>query len=285
MLASQSQSYSHGLSPRRVKAAPAVVLYELRVTRLAGGPRPERLMRAFEACARKWRGVARWCVQAHTSARGEAVVQVVVERGAGAGRVDNLFVSWRRAAGRVLKLPRGGAGVRRAAWAAAGGESVFLDARVMHEAFEGAAAKLWAEVAGAADAVRCSYVEPAMPPPAPAPAPPPALGPQGAAHAHAQAQSLAQAQAQAQAQAHAQVQPHGPQESRGSQAQAAVAQPQAAAQAGAALQGTARAAQQAEVAPRAGPAPAPLAAARAPPVLARDPPSSRMLALGPSAGR
>ena len=113
MLASQSQSYSHGLSPRRVKAAPAVVLYELRVTRLAGGPRPERLMRAFEACARKWRGVARWCVQAHTSARGEAVVQVVVERGAGAGRVDNLFVSWRRAAGRELKLPRGGAGVRR----------------------------------------------------------------------------------------------------------------------------------------------------------------------------
>ena len=171
MLASQSQSYSHGLSPRRVKAAPAVVLYELRATRLAGGPRPERLMRAFEACARKWRGVARWCVQAHTSARGEAVVQVVVERGAGAGRVDNLFVSWRRAAGRELKLPRGGAGVRRAAWAAAGGESVFLDARVMHEAFEGAAAKLWAEVAGAADAVRCSYVEPAMPPPAPAPAP------------------------------------------------------------------------------------------------------------------
>ena len=144
MLASQSQSYSHGLSPRRVKAAPAVVLYELRATRLAGGPRPERLMRAFEACARKWRGVARWCVQAHTSARGEAVVQVVVERGAGAGRVDNLFVSWRRAAGRELKLPRGGAGVRRAAWAAAGGESVFLDARVMHEAFEGAAAKLWA---------------------------------------------------------------------------------------------------------------------------------------------
>jgi len=34
----------------------------------------------------------------------------------------------------------------------------------MHDAFDAATAKLWAEIAAATDATRCSYMEPAMPP-------------------------------------------------------------------------------------------------------------------------
>ena len=151
------------LSPRRVKPAPTVVLYELRMIRPT--TRAEKLARMFESSVKKWRGVARWYLQAHTSARGEAVLQVVIERYAHMARLDNLFTSWRRALGKELQLSKDGAGIKRAVWTAIGAESYMVDVRVMHDVFDAAIAKLWVEIAGAADASRCSYIEPAMPPP------------------------------------------------------------------------------------------------------------------------
>ena len=77
--------------------------------------------------------------------------------------MDNLFSSWRRVLGRGLQLPKEGAGFKRATWTAVGGDSYMIDVHVMQDSFDAATAKLWAEVAGAADATRCSYLEPAMP--------------------------------------------------------------------------------------------------------------------------
>ncbi len=144
------------LSPRRVKPAPTVVLYELRMIRPT--TRAEKLARMFESSVKKWRGVARWYLQAHTSARGEAVLQVVSERYAHMARLDNLFTSWRRALGKELQLSKDGAGLKRAVWTAIGAESYMVDVRVMHDVFDAATAKLWVEIAGAADASRCSYI-------------------------------------------------------------------------------------------------------------------------------
>jgi hypothetical protein len=79
-------------------------------------------------------------------------------------RIDNLYTSWRRTLGKELQLPKNGAGIKRATWIAIGAESYIVDVRMMHDAFDGATAKLWAEIAVAADATRCSYIEPAMPP-------------------------------------------------------------------------------------------------------------------------
>ena len=149
------------LSPRRVKPTPTVILYELRMIRL--GTRSEKMARLFEGCVKKWRGVARWYLQAHTSARGEAVLQVVSERHSPVSRIDNLFSSWRRTLGKELQLPKP-ASLKRATWTAIGADNIIVDVRVMHDVFDAATAKLWAEIAGAADATRCSYIEPAMPP-------------------------------------------------------------------------------------------------------------------------
>lgn len=149
------------LSPRRVRVAPTVVLYEFRMTRPS--TQSEKLLRLFESSVKRWRGLSRWYIQAHRSSRGEAVLQVVGERQAQVARVDNLFSSWRRVLGRGLQLPKEGAGFKRATWTAVGGDSYMIDVHVMQDSFDAATAKLWAEVAGAADATRCSYLEPAMP--------------------------------------------------------------------------------------------------------------------------
>jgi hypothetical protein len=122
------------------------------------------MARAFEGSVKKWRGVARWYLQAHTSTRGEAVLQIVCERQAHMSRIDNLYTSWRRNLGKELQLPKNGAGIKRATWTALGAENYIVDVRVMHDAFDAATAKLWAEIAAASDATRCSYMEPAMPP-------------------------------------------------------------------------------------------------------------------------
>ena len=122
-----------------------------------------KLARLFEGCVKKWRGVARWYLQAHTSARGEAVLQIVSERHSQVSRIDNLFASWRRALVKELQLPKTGS-LKRATWAAIGADNYIVDVHVMHDVFDAATAKLWAEIAGAADATRCSYMEPSMPP-------------------------------------------------------------------------------------------------------------------------
>jgi hypothetical protein len=125
--------------------------------------RSAKLARLFEGCVKKWRGVARWYLQAHTSARGEAVLQIVSERHSQVSRIDNLFASWRRALVKELQLPKTGS-LKRATWTAIGAENYIVDVHVMHDVFDAATAKLWAEIAGAADATRCSYMEPSMPP-------------------------------------------------------------------------------------------------------------------------
>ena len=125
------------LSPRRVKPAPVVVMYELRSLR---AHKPLGTLRAVETRLKKWRGLARWTMQGYTSPRGETVVQIVGERHSLVSRRDNLFSSWQR----LVKL-LGGAGVAtgRAAWAAApSGASYFADARILHEPYESAAAKV-----------------------------------------------------------------------------------------------------------------------------------------------
>ena len=66
--------------------------------------------------------------------------------------------------GKELQLSKDGAGIKRAVWTAIGAESYMVDVRVMHDVFDAATAKVWVEIAGAADATRCSYIEPAMPP-------------------------------------------------------------------------------------------------------------------------
>jgi len=150
------------LSPRRVKSTPTVVLYELRLIR--PNTRSEKLARMFEGVVKTWRGVSRWYLQTHTSPRGEAVLQVVGERHAQAARIDNLYAAWRRSVAKALQISKETV-LKRASWSAVGHENYLLDAHIMHETFDGASAKLWAEIGGAADASRCSFAEPSMPPP------------------------------------------------------------------------------------------------------------------------
>ena len=157
------------LSPCRVKSIPSVVLYDLRLIRPNTNPRAEKLARLFEGVVKKWRGVIRWYVQTHTSPRGEIVLQVVGERQSQSVRIDNLYASWRRSVANALQLSKD-AVLQRASWTAVGADNYLLDVRVMHDTFDSASAKLWAEIGSAADATRCSYAEPAMPP---LPVPPP----------------------------------------------------------------------------------------------------------------
>ena len=147
------------LSPRRVKPAPAVVMYELRVLRTSLAP--AALLPLFEARARTWRGVARWGIQCSTSARGEVVLRVAVERHSLA-RLDNHFATWRRALRKALGRALDARALRRGEWAAVGDASVLADVRVLFDAFDAACAKLWAEAHDPL-AVRCSYLEPALP--------------------------------------------------------------------------------------------------------------------------
>ena len=154
------------LSPRRVKSAPTIILYELRILRSAH--KAALLLPLFEARVKKWRGMLRWALQASVSSRGEVVVQVVVERQALA-RIDNLFATWRKALAELFGVRK----LKRASWTSDRGaadkggpeNSTYLaDVKVLHDAFEAACAKLWSETLDPA-AVRCSYIEPALPAP------------------------------------------------------------------------------------------------------------------------
>ena len=188
------------LSPRRIKSTPTIILYELRMIGLK--TRPSSLLRKLEAIIKKWRGLVRWYMQGHTSTRGEVVVHIVGERFGRVNRVDNLVASWRRAIARILfkkdhqqagheGVQQGAQGVqgaqhpgnhqggqvgaptnskrhdlsklKRATWIAMGSTNFYMDVQIMHENFDVAKAKMWAEVASAVDATMCSHTEPALP--------------------------------------------------------------------------------------------------------------------------
>ena len=53
--------------------------------------------------------------------------------------------------------------LKRATWIAIGSTNFYMDVQVMHENFDVAKAKMWAEVASAVDATMCSHTEPALP--------------------------------------------------------------------------------------------------------------------------
>jgi hypothetical protein len=53
--------------------------------------------------------------------------------------------------------------LKRATWIATGSTNFYIDVQVMHENFDVAKAKMWAEVASAVDATMCSHTEPALP--------------------------------------------------------------------------------------------------------------------------
>ena len=152
------------LSPRRVKPAPVVVMYELRSLRAA---KPLAAMRTVEARIKKWRGLVRWTMMAFTSPRGVTVVHIVGERHSSVSRRDNLFSSWQRFV-RVF----GGVETGRAAWVTgSNGACYFADARILHEGYEAAAAKVLEEAARAdAGVATCSDVLPLLPAQAAAPA-------------------------------------------------------------------------------------------------------------------
>ena len=142
-------------SPRRIRSAPSIALYELRLLRT--NSRPGSLVRALEPRIRRWRGFARWHIHAYSSARGEIVLQLVAERQSHVARVDNLFVSWRKTLQRIFKL----GALKRGVW----GSDALVDVKLMYEqSFDAAVAKLLAEAdAVSSDIVRCSYLEPALP--------------------------------------------------------------------------------------------------------------------------
>lgn len=173
-------------SPRRVRNTPTVVLYECRLLKSV---KTASLLRHVEQRMKKWRGVQRWSLQCYCSPRGEVVVQAVVERAAVASRVDNLLQAWRKL---VVKLLPGvqAKQLKRGVWL----QDTLVDVRVMVEAWEAACAKLGAEAAVDGGAVRCSYLEPALPsaavPRASAPSDASAAAPNAAAAARATASAL-----------------------------------------------------------------------------------------------
>ena len=175
-------------SPRRVRNTPTVALYECRLLKCT--VKTSSLLRHVEQRLKKWRGVQRWSLQCYCSPRGEVVVQAVVERAAVASGVDNLLQAWRKL---VVKLLPGvqAKQLKRGVWL----QDTLVDVRVMVEAWEAACAKLGAEAAVDGGAVRCSYLEPALPsaaaPSAAAPSAASAAAPNAAARATASALSSA----------------------------------------------------------------------------------------------
>lgn len=145
------------LSPRRMKLEPVVVLYELRMVRAL---RPLPALRAIETRVKKWRGMLRWTMQAFTSPRGEAIVQIVGERSSHVTRRDNLYSSWQR-----LVEDLGGVSCARGCWAsAASGASYFADARMLHEGYAAVVARVGEEAARAdSGVVSCTDLLPLMP--------------------------------------------------------------------------------------------------------------------------
>jgi len=145
-------------SPRRVRNTPTVALYECRLLHCT--VRTASLLRYVEGRLKKWRGVQRWCAQCYCSARGEVVVQAVVERTAVASRVDNLLQAWRKLVVKMLPAPVQAKQMKRGVWC----NEVLVDVRFMAEPWDTACAKLGAEAtASDSSAVKCSYLEPALP--------------------------------------------------------------------------------------------------------------------------
>ena len=144
------------LSPRRVRITPTVALYECRLLKYP--VKTASLLRHVEQRIKKWRGVQRWSLQCYCSARGEVVVQAVVERAAIASRVDNLLQAWRKLVAKMLPGVQAKQ-LKRGVWC----NEVLVDVRVMVEEWETACAKLGAEAAVDGGAVQCTYLEPALP--------------------------------------------------------------------------------------------------------------------------
>lgn len=146
------------LSPRRTKPDSVTVMYELRSLR---AQKPLAIMRSIESRIRKWRGMVRWTLIAFASHRGEAVVHIVGERHSQVSRRDNLFTSWQR----LVKLI-GVVDVGRAAWVSAGnGAAFFADARILHESYESAVAKVLDDATKIdASVLTCTDVLPLLPP-------------------------------------------------------------------------------------------------------------------------
>ena len=145
-------------SPRRVRNIPTVALYECRLLHCT--LKTASLLRYVEGRLKKWRGVQRWCAQCYCSARGEVVVQAVVERTAVASRVDNLLQAWRKLVVKMLPAPVQAKHMKRGVWC----QDVLVDVRIMAEPRDTACAKLGAEAtASDSSAVKCSYLEPALP--------------------------------------------------------------------------------------------------------------------------
>ena len=144
-------------SPRRVRSTPTVALYECRL--LKSSLKLASVLRYVEGKVKKWRGVQRWYLQCYLSPRGEVVIQAVVERVAAVCRVDNLIQAWRKI---VVKMIPGAPQVKqlkRGVWC----QDMLVDVRVMVEHWESACAKLGAEASVDGGAVKCSYLEPALP--------------------------------------------------------------------------------------------------------------------------
>ena len=191
------------LSPRRMKPEPVVVLYELRMVRAL---RPLPALRAVEARVKKWRGMLRWTMQAFTSPRGEAIVQIVGERSSLVTRRDNLYASWQR-----LVEDLGGVSCARGCWAiAASGASYFADARTLHEGYEAVVARVGEEAARAdSGVVSCTDLLPLLPLPVAAAAaggviaPSAPSAPSGAAAVRAASQTIMHSPSRSIAAAHA----------------------------------------------------------------------------------
>lgn len=164
------------LSPRRIKPATVTMLFELRAMR---SHPPAAYLSRFEAKVRGWRGLQRWSMQVHTSARGETVLQVIAEKAAQCSRVDNAFSSWRRLLQQLLPIAKASAAAApakaraawpRGSWIAGDGQhsasSWYADVKFLAEAYDAACAKLWDEARRIdVGATRCSHLEPALPEP------------------------------------------------------------------------------------------------------------------------
>jgi hypothetical protein len=186
-----------------MKPEPVVVLYELRMVRAL---RPLPALRAVEARVKKWRGMLRWTMQAFTSPRGEAIVQIVGERSSHVTRRDNLYASWQR-----LVEDLGGVSCARGCWAsAASGASYFADARTLHEGYDAVVARVGEEAARAdSGVVSCTDLLPLLPLPVAAAvaggviAPSAPSAPSGAAAVRAASQTITHSPSRSIAAAHA----------------------------------------------------------------------------------
>ena len=87
------------------------------------------------------------------------MIQAVVERVAAVCRVDNLIQAWRKIVVKMIPGAPQAKQLKRGAWC----QDMLVDVRVMVEQWESACAKLGAEASVDGGAVKCSYLEPALP--------------------------------------------------------------------------------------------------------------------------